>query len=643
VQISSRFWWPNTKIMRSGNRTLAFVTCAIAFAFLCAGSAGAQSLSRWALGHPSVLIDLPGEPHAGPVAWTERPGYSILPNSWIAEGSGVRVEVARVYGRQSVTDVLNGIGKKLLIESAAQGSREVSGRPFVGLKSSNRMVAVAGLEPGIAEGATWAFVLSFNAAGGSALADQILNSVLIEREGRQNWTLRSLGRTSLCAELPFEMTPAARGPEKETETRYELNFEGMEVRVLQQEQGAGGRFDVEKTINDIVAENRGRPGVTDFVLDRHKNKIGDRQQAELMIMTFRRGSREYKIFESLVVAGTTAIIASVTIDPRLPQHTRVADRILDTMRFSGAVIYGWKPYPIGATGLYLDLPKAPEPPRLVNGSMTSGVFTGPMAVDVREVTSTAYNPEFAGRQMLEILKAWPGHKDVQGTIEKRLIDGLEARLLRTTHKNGSFINHRDMLLIYSFDRFWAIDAIAAENDKDYLERIINSAAVRLPVAAGLKRQQIGQLGVSLLVGPSTLETGKKETPNDSFIVMNEMAGTNLGAGALIVVEMTYKNDSPPLQPELGLDAVGGLLKTLSEAVGEKLSSKLRDSFPLNLDGTEGLHLVLDLSNGSKTVQGDFVMLREGKRWWTAFVMTDPSREESRLARAQVLNGIRIGR
>ncbi len=114
----------------------------------------------------------------------------------------------------------------------------------------------------------------------------------------------------------------------------------------------------------------------------------------------------------------------------------------------------WKSYAIGTTGLYLDLPSPPDPSRMVNGAMTAGVYTGAMAVDVREVMSTAYDPEFASKQMLTILEAWPKHENVQGTIEKRIVDGLEARLLRTTHKNGSFLNHRDMLLIYSFDRFW---------------------------------------------------------------------------------------------------------------------------------------------------------------------------------------------
>lgn len=302
----------------------------------------------------------------------------------------------------------------------------------------------------------------------------------------------------------------------------------------------------------------------------------------------------------------------------------------------------WKSYAIGTTGLYLALPKAPEPARLVNGSMTSSVYSGAFAVDVREVESTAYNPDFASKQMLTILEAWPKHENVEGTIEKRMINGLEARLLRTTHKNGSFRNHRDMLLIYSFDRFWAIDAIAAENEKDYIEWVIDSAAVRLPVAAGFQRQQIGKLGASLLVGPKVLEVTRKDTPKDTLILSNEMASTSLGAGALVVVEVTYKDDSPQLEPGIGVAAVGGLLKLLSDSAGVQMIGKLRDSFPVIIDGTDGLHLVLDVAAGSKTVQGDFLMLREGKRWWTAFVLTDPGREDSRLARVQVLNAVRVG-
>jgi hypothetical protein len=266
-----------------------------------------------------------------------------------------------------------------------------------------------------------------------------------------------------------------------------------------------------------------------------------------------------------------------------------------------------------------------------------------MAVDVREVMSTAYDPEFASKQMLTILQAWPKHENVQGTIEKRMIDGLEARLLRTTHKNGSFLNRRYMLLIYSFDRFWAIDAIAAENESAYLERVIESAAVHLPVAAGLQRQQIGKFGASLVVGPKVLEVTRKETPNDSLILSDEMAVTSLGAGALVVVEVTYKDEAPLLEPSLGVDAAGGLLNQLSAGAGVKMTGKLRDSFPVNIDGTEGWHLVVDVTAAGKTVQGDFVMLRAGKRWWTAFVMTDLGREDSRLARAQVLNTIRVGR
>jgi hypothetical protein len=55
------------------------------------------AFSRWALGRPSLLVDMPGDPSGGGVAWAEKPLYSIFPNSWSAEGGGVRIEVARIY------------------------------------------------------------------------------------------------------------------------------------------------------------------------------------------------------------------------------------------------------------------------------------------------------------------------------------------------------------------------------------------------------------------------------------------------------------------------------------------------------------------------------------------------------------------
>ena len=98
-----------------------------------------------------------------------------------------------------------------------------------------------------------------------------------------------------------------------------------------------------------------------------------------------------------------------------------------------------------------------------------------------------------------------------------------------------------------------------------------------------------------------------------------------------------------MNADLGVVALGGLLRLLSDGAGVKMSGKLRDSFPVIIDGIDGGHLVLDVTAGPKTVQADFLMLREGKRWWTVFVLTDPKREDSRLARAQVLNTVRVSR
>ena len=75
-----------------------------------------QELSRWALGRPSLLIDMPAEPSGGGAAWAEKSIYSIFPSSWSAEGSGVRLEVARIYTAKNPTDLLAEIGQKIMKE-----------------------------------------------------------------------------------------------------------------------------------------------------------------------------------------------------------------------------------------------------------------------------------------------------------------------------------------------------------------------------------------------------------------------------------------------------------------------------------------------------------------------------------------------
>jgi hypothetical protein len=605
--------------------------------------ASGQGLSRWVLGRPGALIDLPGSPSAGGVKWAERSAYSFLPTSWSAETGGCRIEVARIYGGGSPTQTLGSIGKKLGAASGVQNKGEISGRPFVGYRDNARMIVVAGPDASTPYGTTWAFVAFYN-EGGAAIADRVFDSIVIEREGRENWTLRSLGRTQLAAELPFELAPEKRVNDAETTTRYELHFNGLDIRVTQQEQGIGGRFDVEKTIQGIVADRRAAAGVAEFVSSRAKTRLGEKQDADLLTMTFRQGSRAYKILETIAVSGSSAVMTTITTDPNRADQANIADRIFNTLRFTGATIYGWKPYAIGDTGLYLDLPKPPDPPKVSATITTTGVYTGPMAVDVREITygGTNYDPDKASAQLLNFVNA--AHADSQGTIEKRLVDGCEARLLRTTYRNAGFFNHRDVLVIYGADRFWTIDSVAAENEKDYLERIINSARIQLPVNGNLKRQYFGKTGVSFIAGMDAIKTQSKDTPNDPDIVHEENGLVQHEGGFIAFLEDTTKTRTPLIDDKTLTQFAQSFLDGLGESIKVKLTATLRNSYAINVDGLDGRHVLYEVSapGTNKTILADFVVLVQDRRFWSVMVVSDMQNDQARAMRARILNTIRAG-
>ena len=603
-------------------------------------------MSRWEIGHPPIMIDLPGEPQSGGVEWSDQRNFGFFPSAWKSEGGGARVEIARIYAQGSPQEVLSGIGSKLGIPMSPQSRGEISFRPYVLYSGSGRTVLVAGPDSGNLGGSTWAVVITYNNQSGAAIANAVLDSIVFEREGRENWVIRSLGSTRLLTELPFDLAPTGSQHDTELQKRYELHFSGMEVKVLQEQQAANSKFDVETTMKGIIESNRSRPGIKDFVLSRGKTKMGEKREADLLTMSFKEGYRSYKILEMIVIVDQVALLTTITTDPTRQDHREIADRIFNKLRLSSAIITGWKPFAVGQAGLYLDLPKAPEAGQLSNGVLTYSVFTGPMAVDVRETTyfGNAYDPDFASKQMLEILKAQIGKPDTTGTIEKRMIDGLESRLLRTTFKNAGFLDHRDRLLIYSTDRFWMIDAIAADAEKDYLERIIESARVQLPLSQKGNRQPIGQMGVSFVVSGQPLKVTASDTPNDPDIIHQEtVQTTQLDGNIVAVIEMTLTRQLGPLTNDLANTFAQQFIGGLSQSSPVKLTARLKDSFPIKIDNVGGLHQVYEITanNGNKA-QGDIVTLVRDKQMWTVIVMANVGTAEGRTGRARILNTLRVG-
>jgi hypothetical protein len=302
----------------------------------------------------------------------------------------------------------------------------------------------------------------------------------------------------------------------------------------------------------------------------------------------------------------------------------------------------WRPYPIGSNGLYLELPKAPDPPKVTSSTTTTGVYTGPMAVDVREIPygGGPYAPDAGSRQLLEFVNAQ--HAGSTGTIERRLVDGFEARLLRTIFKNAGFLNHRDVLVIYGADRFWVVDTVAAENEKDQIARVIDTAKIELPRVSTIWRQHLGKMRVAFNFGAEQIKPKFKETPNDPDIVHEENSLVNFSGGLLAFLEDTAKTRVSTLE-EMKLP---GIAQSFLDGVGESLKLKLtatvRDSYRIAIDGTPGMHLLFDVtaSGSDKTLLCDFLALSDDKLFWSVILLSDPQSESARLVRAHVVNSIR---
>lgn len=607
-----------------------------------------QAQSRWALGRPSLLIDLPADPRAESVSWAERSAFSYLPNSWVAEGSGVRFEIARIYTNNSPADVLSEVGRKLNVAMSAQSSGVVSGRKFVNFSNASRMIAVIGADESAPGGTTWVVMAIYNNASGMNLANQLFNSIVVEREGRRNWALRSLGNTFLVAELPYAFSRRVKAGDNDLLHRYELHFDGMDIEVREESPQPNMYFEKDKTIEGLIEDNRSLHGVTDFTFTREPTKLGNKN-AEIINMRFKQGYREYLLQKIALIEKQKAVLVSIKIDPKRKDHLQAAEKLFRTLRLSTVTITGWKNYPVGPNGLYMDLPKAPDAPKQVNAVTIYNVSGALSEIEVREIDTsqtTAYLPDFSAKNWLQIQTALTSMK-TEATIEKRLIDGIEARLIKITHTKDKNTFQRRILMIFAPNNNWIVDVMVANGAEDYFERLLPSIRVQVPSPRFI-RQSFGKLGVSFHVQDKFVKVESRK-PNIPNIENEELATFNHSDGNFFIMyEVTAKTEETNLLTEQnGVDFANKLLGGMMQGQTVKVKANLRDSYPINIDGVEGLHLVFDVnaegSDKESPMQADFVLLQQGKILWTVFVGTAHSAGGGgRFLRAQVLNKLRVG-
>ncbi len=642
-----------TKIVSRPPRigTLSLIVFASATIF-SATSLWAQdpTVSRWALGRPSLVIDLPGRPGPGGVTWAEQQAYTFFPNSWSAEGSGVRIETARLYAKQTPSELLAETGRKLAVPISGSRKGQISGRELAAFSNDTRTIYVIGHDGGVFGGASWVVVATYRDAAGRSLSQELLDSIRLEREGARNWALRSLGRTFIAAEMPFEVveTSAGTGPNR---TRYEVTFDGMDVSVTNETPGEGRVLDVKTSLGDLVERERTRAGISDFTAKRDRYKL-DSREGELVTVDFKRAYRNYRVYKIAFIEARRGVVVNITIDPNRADHQKAAERIFRSMKQVQNPIYGWKTYAIGDGGFFVDLPVAPGPARQQN-ALTIYDSNSPLApVEIREIEvgfPGGHSPDASAKQYFEFRTAL--HKDAKydpPVIEKRLINGLEARLVKAKWTNGKNENNRQMLIIYGYSRQWIVDMLTSKETTDYMDRVMQSVQVKVDFPARFRRQSIGQTGASFLVGEQPIKTNVTANPNDPTFAREELGMAELSNGVVLVTyEMTMKVENPPVTDERGVFYFNSFLSGMAGTLGMKLSGRLRDSFEINIDGVEGRHLIFDLISdkmpATSVVQGDFVLLQQDKRLWTAIVMTNYAGGlGARNTRARILNSLRVG-
>jgi hypothetical protein len=603
--------------------------------------ARAADLSSWAIGRPALLIELPADPSTTNFSWSERGLYTFGPDNWVSEVDGLRIEMARQYTAKSPDELLKDIGEKMGPRPSKTFPATVSGRACATYDDGKRIALVVGRASEASGAPSWIVLLHYKDQAARGLAMQVLQSIRFEQYDKLQWSLRSFGRTSFMAELPYELTPQSslrKTVENPGIARYEVDFNGMSLTVmtqrLQQQEGYSSKWDPERTIQEAIEGRRSMPGVTNLKSERYKFKLG-KQDVERLILTFKQGHREYRQVKLYAFDGQVSLMAEINTDNQRTDHREIEKRIMGTVRYSNAIIYGWHPQAVGDGGLFLDLPKPMEKISSQGGINVYSCYTGPMEVTVREVMDSGN----AGRNIAQLadftsiaLQSSKDIKNFKSEISSRFVDGLYAKVIKSTHQRLSFTNYQDVLVISGPDRQWIVYAIAAENEKDYVSHIIDDARVKLPAQATF-RQYAGSAGFSFLYGDKKLETNVKENTNEDT-KRETTASFTYPDGAGIVYEMELKQDSPLKSQDDYRMPINEFVRGIGGVV------KFKEVTPLDVVNGSGYRFATDVTLNGNTMPGDFALFSQGKYIWMLAIIGDDQQPGARAARDLAFNSLR---
>lgn len=583
---------------------------------VCAAAMPMAQMGRWQLGNPSLIIDLPGDPGGGGVSW--HTSAAFLPTSWSSENDDLRVEVSEQYGSVSLDDIKGKIGGDVSTSPAFA----ISGYPAVPFKIGNK----AGVRIQ-ATGQTWFVLVAAKTSAGVQLAQRVMNSIAVERSGEKRWVQRSLGNTRMNAELPFELAFDPFDNEARR-TKYELHFDDFAVTASVSSPEEGFNIDYEKTIKSTIEDEKNREGTKDFKSKREKIKR-DQLEGDLLTLEFTRG-RAYK--SSIFFAKDSRQLLRLNMNSRgdRPEHEAYVSRVMDSLRVSSVVFTGFEPRQVGDEGIWFDLPKAIEKLDATNYNSFFGAFQ--INVRVTPVDpGTASNPD----QLLDFLEVkFKNAKDARDYKSERsetTINGMEARILKTGYKGKGRSDQtvQYALAIFLPDRIVVAEMISEEQQKAYLERIIDTARIELKPPSGWTRQMAGESGLSVLAPTLKPERIKSKNPNEGDKIEIIFSGEGLIG---MVVEMPYISTPP---------TPGLLARELFEVVKKSMNAtgKIVSQQPIEIGNHSGIRATAEWELSQGKVVGDIIVLRRGKTIWALVIGASPQNGPAMIKRAVLVNSI----
>jgi hypothetical protein len=605
-----------------------FLVCLTAVLSLV-GSVQAQ-LSRWRLGGPALILDMPGDPHAGGVKWHKAEVYNFLPNSWSAESNDAIVEVSNEYSNidpeKKANELAIALGDKVTNPVAVK----ISNCPGLSFNVGNRLGLVLKDEYKV-----WIVLGTAKTSSGASIVQRCLDSISVERGGSQRWVRRNLGQTKMNAPLPFELSRDQRRDNSEKRNSFELFFDGLEVTSFVETPAEGKRFEYAKTLNDYPNGEKSVPGTENFKVKRTRIK-GNGYNGDQFDLEFKRGSKEYFITTLFIGDENRVARMSVVGNPGNAKHKDYANRIMSGLAVSDANFDGLEPRQAGNEGIWIDFPKNLERDNAGGTSFRQyGGYVGNYGVDLRVVEKTpgiADNPE----QLMDFMEAkFKGQakdvKDFETDRSRTSVNGLDAYTLKLKYKSKGSGTLRYGMAILGPDKNYVIEMIGYESQKDLFERILDTATVQIPQPAGWSIMPVGESGISMLA-PKSISIKKEASDSggyDSFVtgIVTE------GKVVATVTELHYVGAVP---------APGTVLNQLAKILfgAMKIEHRIKEQRPIDIGDAQGVRAYVTASQGGKDIPADMIIVRKGNYLWTLIVFSNPSDSQAVINHYSIINSLR---